>query len=631
MNIVTLKKLALTNFKGFAKTEKYFGQREEIFAENGQGKTTLRDAWFWVLGFNVNDVIPSRDNREIPNLEIKVEAEITINTSVGDYDYIFTREQREVRKTNKDTGKEEKVNNESIYLIDNTPFTLKNYKDKIAELFGVPYEKLQMLCIKEFFNTDNGEKWKWSHRRKELFDICHVDTAIADIVRKEEYALIAPDIAKRLSTADIKKAIKRELTGYANDKERNATLIADKKNDISKYGNTDFDGLEAERTVLENKITQITLSASKQEPDEEIVNAKRQRGALETRLFNIQSETRRKTSEVNEKLSFLMGEMRKVQAKGEALKGEMKTAQSDIKSLEESNAQLEQQTWKGATVCPTCGQPIPQDKIDESKKNFEEKRTASIAQNNESIDKKIDFLDNAKTQLAELRDTYATLASQKGEYEKQLEELQKPNKEVGALNQQISDLNELIESATKAESEESDLTSLLEPLRKRVQEINGVLSYKRVVADLNARVEQLMQANRDLTDKEMLAKQKMKQIDSYVREQEKLVTEIINSKFGRGVSFSLFSELYAGSEHETKEECICMLNGKTYNEMSYGERFFADLEVTATLQAEYGVLLPIFLDNAECYTGDVEAQQQLILLYAKKGAFLDGVKIEVLL
>ena len=128
----------------------------------------------------------------------------------------------------------------------------------------------------------------------------------------------------------------------------------------------------------------------------------------------------------------------------------------------------------------------------------------------------------------------------------------------------------------------------------------------------------------------MLCKQKNRQLDAYVQAQVRLVTDIVNSKFSNGVSFSLFNELYANSEHEVSEECVCMLNGKTYDEMSYGERFIADLEVTKALQKENGVNLPLFLDNAECVTRDYAAEQQLIELFACRDKHIDAIKIETL-
>lgn len=631
---IKLNRLTLANFKGFAKADKFFSSREEISAENGQGKTTLRDAWFWLLGFNVSDVIPCKDNKEIPNLEIKVEAEVSITVPTGEFTYTLTRVQKELRKTNKDTGIEEKVSNESTYFIDSVPFILKTYKDKIAELFCVPYEKLQMLCVKEFFNTDNGEKWKWTHRRKELFDICHVDTVLAGMTSKECYSLIAPDLAKKMSTTDIKKAIKRELAGYSAEKDRNAVLIADKQNEMAKYGSYDFAALEQEKAFLETKLTKLTLQYAKGadgETSEEMRTLQRQKSELETKLFSLRASQAKEIGDLETKIAFVQGEMRKIQTKGEQLKLEMQTAKSVVQKLEQEFDTLSAKTWSGSTVCPTCGQPIPQDRIQASMAAFEKERADKIAKNNQTIDEKIDYLTTAKSALTEYRDTYATLASQCGVYQTELAEKRKPNKQIADITEQIAKVDELIKGVASEERKSDDMSDVLVPIKQRISELTTLIGYKKIVADFAARVEQLKALNRDITDREMLAKTKVNQLDDYVREQVQLVTDVVNGKFGRGVSFSLFSDLYAGSEHDIKEECICMLHGKTYSEMSYGERYFADLVVTEALQNEYGVNMPIFLDNAECFTGEIESDRQLIMLYAKKGAFLDGIKIEVLL
>lgn len=630
---IVLNSIELQNFKGFAKASKFFGSEQEtIAAENGQGKTTLRDAWFWLLGFNVNDIIPSRDNKEIPNLDIVVTAEVSITDTTGECKYTFSREQKEVRKTNKDTGIEEKVNNESSYFIDGTPFTLRNYKEKIAELFGVPYDKLQMLSQKEYFNTDNGEKWKWVNRRKELFELCKVDELLADMVNDERYSLIAGDIRKKYSTTEIKKAIAKELKGYAADKERNTILISDKQNEIAKYNGIDFVALETEKAGIESQITDAMVANAKTVVNEKLAKWQEGKAILTEQIFRIRAEDAHTRGELEAKISALNAELTKTQSRAESLKADMASAQSSVKSLEEEVAKLTASEWKGDTICPTCKQTLPAEVVEESKRNFEADRQSKIKSASELIDSKLDFLLTAKDTLAEYRETYANLRSQKTAYENQIAEIKTADK-LAPLEEQLQEINAQIGAckAADAEANKKDVSAVVEPLKRRVSEINSLLGYKKIIAEFASRVDQLKELNRELTDREMTAKTKVRQLDEYVKEQVKTVTSTINSIFHNGVSFSLFSDLYAGSEHEIKEECICVLNGKTYNEMSYGERFFADLEVTKALQAQYGVSLPIFLDNAECFTGEVEAEQQLILLYAKKGALLDGIKIEVIL
>lgn len=631
MNKVIIKKISLTNFKGFAKADRLFDPlKEEISAENGQGKTTLRDAWFWLLGFNVNDIIPCRDNKEIPNLEICVEAEISIVNEFGESAYILKKEQKEVRKTNKDTGVEEKVSNESTYAIDGTPFTLRNYKEKLAALFGVPYDKLQMLCQKEFFNTDNGEKWKWSNRRKELFELCEVDALLADMVNKPCYNLIAPDIRKKYSTTEIKKAIKKELSGYAAEKDKNAVLIADKQAEMAKYGSYNFSALEAEKSDLETKITEASLASAKATQSEEIARLQKERAEVNAQIYRIQGDDAAARGDLQRKINTVIAELTNTQKRAEGLKQDMSAAQSAIEGLEAESEKLTTEEWKGETVCPTCLQPLPAERIEESKKRYETTKAERLAAIAEEIDNRLVFLTTAKQQLEDYRTAFSALRSQRDAYEKELAGVDSSAK-IAPLTDRLAEIAAAIDYYTRQDSEKNDVSAVVEPMKRRVAEINSLLGYKRILADFADRVEQLKKANLDLTDREMLAKTKVRQLDEYVKEQVQLVSDAINSRFSNGVSFSLFTELYAGSEHDIKEECVCVLNGKTYNEMSYGERFFADLEVAKALQEQYKISLPIFLDNAECFTGDIAAEQQVICLYAKKGQYMDGVKIEVIL
>lgn len=134
MTTVTIKSMSLKNFKGFSKLDRVFdSKRENICAKNGSGKTTLMYAWWWALGFDVPDVIPTLDNQEIHNLETQV----AVVLDVDGYEYRLCRTQTEEWKTNRATGIEEKHTNKSAYAIDDVEFTLKNYKEKLEGIFGV--------------------------------------------------------------------------------------------------------------------------------------------------------------------------------------------------------------------------------------------------------------------------------------------------------------------------------------------------------------------------------------------------------------------------------------------------------------------------------------------------------------
>lgn len=624
---VIVKSIDLTNFKGFAKLHKDFDSiKETIMAENGQGKTTLKDGFFWALGFNhIGNVIPSKDNLEIPNLKIKA----TIKLLINDIEYSLERTQNEVWKTNKDTGIEEKMNNESSYSLDGIGYAYKDYKEKIGELFGVDYDKLLMLIEKEFFNS-NTNKWNWASRRKELFELCDVNSLLTSLVDNEEYELIRDDIKKGHATAEIKKAIAKEAKSYKEEKETNLILITDKQNEIANYNSLDFETIEKEKNELETKLTDLTLQSAKQKANSIIAEYQKQKTDKEIVLRKAKLEDVQKTSRVEEQLDLISRELKKTTIRANELKenivAEEQKKQGYLNKIEE----LKTVEWQGSTICSTCKQTLPTEMIEIAKQNFSNEKTLKINKYNESIASIDQFIENSNNALNSMRISYSTLKSQ---YDNLVQEKQLfvANPIIGQLETEIRNIdNEITKVLTNIEKDTTN-NELIQGFKEQIKIKNEQLAYRSVAETISLRVAELKEKNRELTDKEMLCKTKAKQLDSYVNAQVKMVTDLVNSKFENGVSFSLFNVLYANSEHEISEECVCMLNGKTYDEMSYGEKFIADFEVVKALQKAYNTNLPIFLDNAECVTRDYNATQQLVELFACRGKYIDGIKIESIL
>ncbi len=627
MSKVLVKSIDLTNFKGFAKLHKDFDKtKETIMAENGQGKTTLKDAFFWVLGFNhIGNVIPSKDNKEIPNLEIKA----TLILDIDGVEYVLDRTQREVWKTNKDTGVDEKMNNESIYSMDGIEYIYKNYKAKIGELFGVDYEKLLMLSEKEFFNS-NTTKWGWAERRRTLFELCDINNILKDLVENEEYSLIKEDVRKGYSTTEIKKSIAKEQKGYKEEKERNLILVSDKQNDLSKYNSVDFESIDREKTEIENKITELSLQSAKQKVNSAIAELEKEKSDKEIALSRLKVEDIHSKSDIENKSSLIQSELKKLSSRAEDVKEDIRIEKVRVESYEKQKTDAENSQWNGSLICPTCKQPLPETMIETAKSNFELEKTNKLNKLEEQIKNSKSFIDSSEKQLDQMRENYKILRGQYDDYQVELTNFV-GNPNIAIIESEIESIKSQINNILKESQVDKPNDVLIDEYKDKLKVLNEQLSFRKIIQLTTDKIEELRNRNLELTDKEMLCKTKIKQLDAYIQAQVKLVTDIVNSKFENGVSFSLFNELYANSEHEVSEECICVLNGKTYDEMSYGEKFIADLEVTKTLQREHKVNIPLFLDNAECVTRDYFAEQQLIELFASRNKFIDGIKIETIL
>ena len=613
MQRIEIKSLSLQNFKGIAKMDMRFAHdRTDVAARNGSGKTTLMYAFWWVLGLDVPDVIPTIDNKEIHNLETSVTAVIK-----ADYEYVLKRIQTEIWKVNRATGIEEKHSNECVYYIDDVEFTLRNYKEKLSALFGFPYDKLEMLTNKDYFNTDKAPKWTWQARRKELNDISGTAELLKGLTEKSKYCLIADDIRKGFATAEIRKAKMKALKGISDDKEHNITLIEDKQNDIAKYGAINFAALEAQKAGYEAKITEISLSIAKADEGGEQAQIAAKLSAL------VSEKTQLAVADQNERVR-LKNVADTFTLKKHGIKNYAEDIKRRIVDIDELTRRLDEKQqlqWQGETICPTCGQALPSERIEEAKHQFGIAVETDIKNLKTQIEKGKATNDGIDTELIGLRKQYAEYESEESLALAELDNFT-PNPRIAVLDGEIAVLQAMQSGA--ADNSTGVKKAELGELRAHLGEIQSQLAYKQVLADLKVRVEELKAANLELTDKEMTLKTTIQQLDAYVTESVSLVTDTINALFSSGVSFALFTENYAGAESELKETCVCMYNGKLYSSMSTGEQFIANLIVTQALQRAYGVNLPIFCDKAECFTEELIADQQIITLTAVKGKLLDN-------
>ncbi len=624
MSKVILKKLTLTNFKGIATGEIVFDPiKKTIVAENGSGKSTFMLAYFWLLGMNVGDVIPSIDNKELHELTTKVVGEIIVD----DLSYKLECEQNEIWKVNKDTNIREKNGNKSKYSIDDNGFTLTEYKLKLSEIIGLSeYEKLIMLSDKDFFNS-NTSKWGWANRRQELFNLCKVNDVLSPIIEKEQYRLIKDEIKKGYSAQEIKKTIKKNIKGYQENKDRNEILIKEKNEEIALYSNYDFISLEKQKKELQDTMSSLTLENIKQNTETYLNKKILEKDNLVSEITKLQIKETTQKNDLQQQVNKNYSLLNDYKSKGERLNDDLKNYKLQVDNFKLKIVELEKSHDDLETNCPVCKQMLPKDNIEQKKQEMLTHKNELLSKYNNSIIDIETKMNTITTELKNLREKFVDTKSQYDESKKQLDEFVSDEKlvemksELGKLNLEITELR----MKEQREFVGNENGSKLSELEKELSSINDKLAYKTVTNNIKNKIDALRDELQNLTDQEIIAKSKLKQLDAYIKETTSLVNETINSKFSNGVSFSLFDEVYDG-ESDFKETCICMWNGKT--QMSTGEQYFANLEVVKTLQREYGVDLPIWLDNAEAVTIEYFAQQQIIELFAKKGEKLNVLKIE---
>ena len=158
---ITLRSLTLTNFKKIRQQKFEFGSITNIYGNNGTGKTTLFDAFLWLLfGKNSSDSANfeiktlNENNEHFHNLDHEVEAVLQIDG----IENTLRRSLKEKWVKKRGLTTPEFTGHETTYYWNEVPMKQEEYNAKIAGLINEGLFKL-------LTNTNYFNNLKWQDRR----------------------------------------------------------------------------------------------------------------------------------------------------------------------------------------------------------------------------------------------------------------------------------------------------------------------------------------------------------------------------------------------------------------------------------------------------------------------------------
>jgi DNA repair exonuclease SbcCD ATPase subunit len=244
--------------------------------------------------------------------------------------------------------------------------------------------------------------------------------------------------------------------------------------------------------------------------------------------------------------------------------------------------------------CPTCGSKVPA-------KNLEamEAEMAAIVEQGTAINQKQAAIEKA-AEAAKLK---------AGESRKKADELLK----------QCKDAENNAPNTAAVLAERDSIQSKLATAK------NALAAYNRS-ADTQMRIDDLKAQQLSIASNISNCERYIFLAENFISRKIELTEQIINDQFEL-VTFKMFDS-YKVSDG-VKECCEPMFNGVPYASLSKGEQLKVSLDIFKTLQAAFGVELPIFIDDAESYTSNsfVNLPNQVIRLVAAEG--IQHLQIEV--
>ena len=598
MKSIRLISEKLQNFKGIASGNFAFnGENTEIVADVMQGKSTIKDAYLWCLGLEIDNFYPcDKNNQLIDGLETRVE----LTLDIDGIEYTLSRSAK-IKYKNKQFDGFKK----DIYEFDGVPCTATDYKAKLCDLLGVgDFDTLKYLTVLNHFN----EGVHWKDRRALIYSLFVDSQAIDGLKDDEKYDLIANELKKGKSSADISTMLNSENNRLVDSKRKNEILLADKQSELAGFANIDYASIETELASVEKEITaeQARIDGLDKESTKNDILNKIKKARIEAdRLCH---EGFADECVLHDKVDILELDTIRLKGKGKQLE----------QQIEDSTKQYKQ--WKviefdeKTAICHTCGQPLNKEKVEELKANWQnnkDENLSRIATTIKGFRKELEIIKEEYTnKLAELETAKQELADFK------------PNHRIAEL---LGEIEQLQAELDKTETNEID-TSHLDELKSRRNFLIVELGKKDSHDKLKAKIASLYAEQRELVNAEIVLAKKRQQLEHYTLDIISLVNDSINSHFD-GVKFKLFEELTATASKNIRECCTVMHNGIEYGSCSTGEKALVNLIIVSTLQKKLGTKLCLFADDASILNIPNPPDTQIVYLVNQKGKKLDCVKI----
>lgn len=656
MKRIVLQSLAITNFKGIAHLDVNFQDNTTICGENGTGKTTIMDAFLWLL-FGKDSTGRADSNFNIKTLGadgkpiLKQEHSVCGVLLVDGNPIKLQRNYEEVWTKPTGTTVETLTNHKTVFYINDVKQSTK--RDYDAEINSIiPEDVFKMI-------TDPGYFCRLSAaaQKEMLLDMAGTVTDEEVAALKPEYLALLGSLQGRplamfiKEVAAKKRAIKDELSAIPASIETAERL---------KPAPADWKALEKELKAKQEELaqldaqiadkTQLNEAETKRKVDiqksigELRLSLQRRQNEITQGAENGRTEAQRKVSTIESQIWRAEQDLTQKQRTVDGLKAQIDAVENELASLRESYKAInaEKLTFpEGAFVCPTCKRPLEQEDIDakrmELEANFNTDKAKRLQDNKATGLAKKNHQDQLREQLLNAEKAYADADAQLNGLREQLEEAKAGVPEAPDVNALIAADEKCRDLTNSITDLENQLTVDAKPvdvseLTGKKAEVNQAISdlitrlaardaIKRAEDEIQRLEEKRVAANQALTE---LEGQEFVAQDFQKAKDAALLTRI-NGMF-KVVSFSFIDSQLNGGEKLT---CVCTVNGTPYPDVNNAGKVNAGIDIINAICKSKGLCAPIFIDNRESVCNLIPTESQIINLVVAPGMPLslaiDGV------
>lgn len=639
---MTIEKIKISNFKGIRKLEIDFGSVTRISGMNGTGKTTIPDAFCWVLwnkdsrgnapgSYDFHEKPLDEYGEEIHNLDTTVELDCRLDGQR----FNIKRTQRENWVQKRGSTDAVFQGNTSTYWINDVETKLSDFKARISQITSE--EIFRLIGSLSAFNALD-----WKKRREQLIALSDADVDEM-LLQQEKYRPLADECGQRGIEVDNLRKVLSDQRKRTNDELKMIPIRID----------------EARKAMPEfkpNEVRDAEYIVKDTIPDIERINGyiadiKAQTGAtgysdqilaLEMEALSLQRTVadgyRADMRKLEQERSIASDSYRRT---ADALADTKRRLERDQKELSEAEAardalradyrtEYERRFVPPETdgICPTCKQPLTEDAIhaaiDEARKAFDAEKKAKLLDiKKRGTDKGAEITsleESVERNGAEIADLEKQLTTAEAERDAAYEKIKAmPTEPDYSSEPRIAELLGKVEELKVAQKESpSEKIAEYEHRKAELQAIvdrnRAILARRDAGLETEKRIQDLERQQQEKAARIAELEQLIALVEQFVQDRCRALEDSINAKFPT-VRWKLFEIQINGGINDVCQAYIpCGSSLVSYGSANTASQVNADIEIINVLSEHYELYLPLFADNSERVNVIAPTKSQFISL-----------------
>ena len=636
--------LTLENFEGTKRFE--FcpdGRSVTVKAANGVGKSTLMDAYWWLLTGKNSAQTEKFDIYPVGAPEdVQVSVTGVFQTDGGETLALGRTYKRNIGRRRGDAESTVRGNTTG-FSINGVPKAQKDFLPVIEQYFGGE-QKLLMLGMLHHFAVETP----WADRRAVLIDLFAPHLGDKDIIdAHEELAPLGGYIGAMTTVADYAQQIKLKRRKVQEQlKEIPARIDEAEKSKPSLPPEADAAAIPS---LMARKM-KLTGTVAALQNGEGAAALRKRIAEQEAKAAEARAAYLRETAGGNDALQRQAAELRRQIAETEAKKEALVRNQSaDAAFLEEADLKLRELRQRARevhdrffdeseSICPTCKREYPPDRIAQLKAEFNERKSNDAQWTKErgialaaAINEKQARQKSSMREIADCGDRLETLRSHLREVTDSIAAppAWETTTDARAYAVELDELREqLVHIDSASKEQRAAAQAELDAIEAQLAQINARAQMQEHLKAIDARIADLQAEEKKLGVQLAQLDLHLDLTERFVQLQASDIEEKINTAF-EGVRWVLFDRQVNGGITPCCRALLLNDRGDwvSYESTNTAHQYNGGLHIIDGLSRAAGLRLPVWIDRAESCTAYDSIENQVIRLHAS--AEHDKITVEV--